>query len=69
LLNSSFLKEISFSFSLPQPFYDADFSDLPVQKCRYRRSQEDQERIDHQHGPYDKAIGEEPNPAGNTLHD
>ena len=26
-------------------------------------------RSDHQHGPYDKAIGEEPNTAGNTPHD
>ena len=54
---------------LPQPLYDADFSNLPVQKRRYCHGQEDKKWIDHQHGPHDKLISEEPNPAGNTLHD
>ena len=54
---------------LPQPFDDAGLGDLPVQECWYRYGQEDKERIDHQHGPHNKAIGEKPNPTGNSPHD
>ena len=53
---------------LPQPFYDADFGNLPVQECRYCHGQEYKERIDYQHGPHDKSVSEKPDSAGNSPH-
>ena len=67
LLNGSISGETYFS-SLPQPLNNADLGNLAVQQRRYRHSKEDKERINHQHGPHDKAIGEEPNPAGNPFY-
>ena len=55
--------------SLPQPLNNAGPGDLAVQQRRYRHSQEDEERINHRHGPHNKLIGEEPNSTGNSLYD